>query len=99
MAHSVSARKSHRKNEKHRIANKAERSEIKTWAKKLEEAVSNNDTALAQRYFLLATKMLDKSAKHGVYHRNTVDRKKSSLAGLMNKLAKGGAAAAAAPKA
>ena len=92
MAHSVSALKSHRKSEKRRINNKAERSEIKTWAKKLEEAVANNDTALAQRYFMLATKKLDKSAKHGTYHRNTVDRKKSHLAKLMNKLAKGPAA-------
>lgn len=94
MAHSVSARKSFRKSETRRIGNKSERSEIKTWSKKLEEAVTNNDTALAQRYFLLATKMLDKSSKHGVYHKNTVDRKKSSLARLMNKLGKAGAAAA-----
>ena len=55
-------------------------------------------TVSAGRYEAVAVK-LDKASKHGTYHRNTVDRKKSSLAKLMNKLAKGGAAAAAAPKA
>jgi len=87
MAHSVSARKSFRKSEKNRLKNKSARSEIKTWAKKLDEAVSNKDTALARQYFLTATKKLDKSAKAGIYHKNTVSRKKSALAKLMNKLA------------
>jgi small subunit ribosomal protein S20 len=98
MPHSVSAAKSARKNEKLRLKNKAVRSEIKTWSKKLAEAVASNDTALARQYFLTATKKLDKSAKVNVYHKNTVNRKKSSLAKLMNKLAAGGKAAAA-PKA
>ena len=40
-------------------------------------------------------KKLDKSAKVGVYHKNTVGRKKSSLAKLMNKLAAAGAATTA----
>ncbi|HVY62806.1 MAG TPA: 30S ribosomal protein S20 [Planctomycetota bacterium] len=99
MAHSVSAWKSARKNEKNRLRNKAVRSEIKTWSKKLADAVASNDTALARQYFVTATKKLDKSAKVNVYHKNTVNRKKSSLARLMNKLAAGGAgkADAAAP--
>jgi len=96
MAHSVSAWASARKNERNRLRNKAVRSEIKTWTKKLADAVEGKDTALARQYFLAATKELDKSAKVGIYHRNTVDRKKSSLAKLMNKLA---AAGGAAPKA
>ena len=95
MPHSVSAAKSARKNEKNRLLNKAVRSEIKTWSKKLEEAVASKDTALARQYFLTATKKLDKSAKTNVYHKNTVDRKKSSLAKLMNKLTAGGGGGAA----
>jgi small subunit ribosomal protein S20 len=95
MPHSVSAAKSARKNEKNRLINKAVRSEIKTWTKKLADAVANKDTALARQYFLTATKELDKSAKTNVYHKNTVNRKKSSLAKLMNKLAAGGAPAKA----
>jgi small subunit ribosomal protein S20 len=100
MAHSVSAWKRVRQNEKRRIKNKSVRSEIKTWEKKVEAAVENKDTALARQYFLAATKRLDKSAKVGVYHRNTVARRKSHLAKLMARLAAGGPAAApAAPKA
>ena len=87
MAHSVSAWKSNRKNIKRREVNKAVRSEIKTWTKKIEEAVENKDTALARQYFLTATTKLDKSAKVGIYHKNTVGRKKSAIAKLMNKLA------------
>lgn len=87
MAHSVSAWKRVRQNEKNRLRNKAVRSEIKTWSKKVAEAVANKDTALARQYFLTATKRLDKSAKVGIYHKNTVARKKSHLARLLNKLA------------
>lgn len=87
MAHSVSAWKSYRKSEKRRDMNKAVRSEIKTWTKKVEEAVGDKDTALARQYYVTATKKLDKSAKTGMYHKNTVSRKKSSLTKLMNKLA------------
>ncbi len=96
MPHSVSAAKSARKNEKNRLKNKAVRTEIKTWTKKLSDAVGSKDTALARQYFLTATKKLDKSAKVGIYHKNTVNRKKSAIARLMNKLAAGGTAAAAA---
>jgi small subunit ribosomal protein S20 len=94
MAHSVSAWKRVRQNEKARLKNKGVRSEIKTFEKKVESAVESKDTALARQYFHLATKKLDKSAKVGIYHKNTVARKKSHLAKLLNKLAAGGAAAA-----
>ena len=99
MPHSVSAAKSARKNEKNRLKNKAWRSEIKTWTKKFAEAIEGKDTALARQYFLTATKKLDKSGKVSVYHKNTIARKKSALAKLMNSLgAAGTKPAAAAPK-
>jgi small subunit ribosomal protein S20 len=97
MAHSLNAWKRVRQNEKRRLKNKAVRSEIKTWSKKVEKAVEEKDTALARRYLLAATKKLDKSAKIGVYHKNTVARKKSRLAKLLNKLAAAGAGAGAVP--
>ena len=91
MAHSVNARKRARQSEKARIKNKSVRSEIKTWEKKVAEAVGNKDTALARQYFLTATHKLDKAAKVRIYHKNTVARKKSHLARLLNKLAAAGA--------
>ena len=96
MAHSVNAWKRNRQNIKARAKNKAVRTEIKTFEKKVEEAVESKDTALARQYFATATKKLDKSGKTKIYHKNTVARKKSALAKRMNKLA---AASAAAPKA
>lgn len=86
MAHSVSAWKSHRKSEARRQKNKAVRTEIKTWTKKLADAVESKDTALARQYFQTATQKLDKSAKVGIYHKNTVGRKKSAIAKLIAKL-------------
>jgi small subunit ribosomal protein S20 len=89
MAHSVNAWKRNRQNIKARAKNKAVRSEISTFSKRVEEAVSGNDTALAKQYFLTAQKKLDKSGKTKIYHKNTVARKKSRIAKLMNKLAAG----------
>ena len=93
MPHSVSAAKRVRQNEKRRLRNKAFRSEIKTWTKRFVAAVAAKDTALARRYFLSATKKLDKAAKVGVYHVNTVARKKSHIAKLFHALAPVGGAA------
>ena len=92
MPHSVSALKRVRQNEKRRLRNKAVRTEIKPWPKRLAAAVAANDTALAKRYFESATKKLDKAAKVGVYHRNTVARKKSRIAKALNQLLAGVAA-------
>ena len=94
MAHSVNAWKRNRQNIKARAKNKGVRSEIATFEKKVVEAVEAKDTALARQYNVIATKKLDKAAKTKIYHKNTVARKKSSLAKKMNKLAAG-----AAPKA
>ncbi len=93
MPHSVSARKRVRQNLKRRVKNKSVRSEIKTWVKKLEAAIAGKDTALARKYFLTATKKLDKAARAGVYHRNTIARKKSAIARSLGKLEKAGAGA------
>ncbi|GIW71759.1 MAG: 30S ribosomal protein S20 [Planctomycetota bacterium] len=86
MPHSRSAKKRLRQNEKRRIRNKSVRSAIKTWSKKVEQAVASQDRALAVQYFNIAQKRLDKAHKTGVYHRNTVARKKSRLAKLVASL-------------
>ena len=87
MAHSVNAWKRNRQNVKARAKNKAVRSDIKTAEKKVDEAVEAKDTALARQYQASAARKLDKSGKTKIYHKNTVARKKSRLAKIMNKLA------------
>lgn len=87
MAHSLSAKKRLRQNAKSNVQNKGVRSEIKTWTKKVESAVEGKDKALAEQYFNIAQGKLDKSLKRGVYHRNTVARKKAKLAHCVATLA------------
>ena len=77
MPHSVSAKKRVRQNATRRLCNKSIRSEIRTYTKRLEVAVEAKDKALAETCFKEAVSKLDKSLKKGVYHRNTVARKKS----------------------
>ena len=76
-----------RQSEAARLRNRSQRSQVRTWTKKLEQAVKDNDRALAEKYFRAAVSRLDKSLKKGVYHKNTVARKKSRCARLLQKLA------------
>lgn len=74
--------------EKKTLQNQMVKSAIKTAVKKFESAVLNNDAATAEESFIAVVKKLDRAAAKGVYHKNTVSRKKSQLA---HKLAKCGA--------
>jgi small subunit ribosomal protein S20 len=76
---SSSAAKRERQNEKRRLRNKAVKSEIRTAVKKFQLATAANDQELAKEKFDLAIKLIDKSQTKGVYHSNTVARKKSRL--------------------
>lgn len=80
MPHSLSAKKRLRQAAKRRVYNKSIRSEIKTYTKKVLKAIEEQDKALATQYFDTVQAKLDKSCKKGVYHKNTVARKKAKLA-------------------
>ncbi|MHC4393540.1 MAG: 30S ribosomal protein S20 [Planctomycetota bacterium] len=86
MPHNASAKKRLRQDEVKRIRNKSDRSVIKTWTRKLESAVESKDKALAEKYFRETTSALDKAVKKGVYHKNTIARKKSHASKLINSL-------------
>ncbi len=75
-------------NEKARQRNVSYRSRISTQAKKVRVAVEKKDVKAAEAELKLAIKLIDKSVTAGVYTRNTAARKKSSLAKLVNSLAK-----------
>ena len=66
--------------EKKTLENRMVKSAIKTELKKFEAAVSEGNKAAAQELFSTCVKMLDQAAAKGVYHKNTVSRKKSQLA-------------------
>ena len=67
--------------------NKAIRSEVKTYVKRVEAAVESGDKALAEAELKAATKVIEMAGSKGVYHDNTVSRKVSRLTKLVNTLA------------
>jgi small subunit ribosomal protein S20 len=67
--------------------NKAIKSRVKTYVKKVDAAVAAGDKAAAQVALRDAISELNKAASKGVYHKNTVARKVSRLSLAVNKLA------------
>lgn len=86
MANIKSAKKRIIVNQKKADRNKAIRSRVKTYVKKVYEAIETGDKAQAQEALRIATKELDKACTKGVYHKNMTSRKVSRLALAVNKM-------------
>ncbi len=86
MAHSLSAKKRVRQNEKRRTINRARKSQVKTQVKRFEAALSSGDAEAAKEQYRLVVKKLDKTAATSTMHKKTVARKKSRLAKQLNAL-------------
>jgi small subunit ribosomal protein S20 len=95
VAHSKSALKRWRQNERHRERNKAVRSSSRTAVKNARTAIDGGDSEEAQAAVRSAISVLDKASKSNVVHKNAVARHKSRLMRRLNNI---GAAPAAAPK-
>lgn len=78
MANIKSQIKRNRQNEKRRVANKAVRSEMKTRAKRAEDAAASGADDVIE-LTRLATQRIDKAAEKGVIHKNQAARRKSRL--------------------
>ena len=92
MAHSLSAKKRVRQNEKHNSVNRARKSQVRTQIKHLEEALEQGDVQAATEQLRLVTIKLDKTAAKSTMHKKTASRKKSRLAKRVNALAAKGTA-------
>ena len=86
MAHSLSAKKRVRQNEKRRVINRARKSQVKTQIKHLEETIKSGDVAVASEQLRLVAQKLDKTAATSTMHKKTAARKKSRLAKKINAL-------------
>ena len=67
--------------------NKAIRSRVKTFVKKVYAAVDGGDKAAAEAALKAAVVELDNATSKGVYHKNTTSRKISRLTLMVNKMA------------
>ena len=87
MANIKSQIKRNRTNEKARERNKAVKSELKTYVRKVREAIEAGDRETATAALEKAGRKLDKAVSKGVIHRNQAANRKSKLARQVNKLA------------
>ena len=86
MAHSLSAKKRVKQNEKRRVINRSRKSQIKTQVKRFEATLEKGDVETAGEQLRLLTKKLDKTAATSTMHKKTAARKKSRLAKKLNAL-------------
>jgi len=86
MAHKKQAKKRIKQNEKRQKANRELKSAIRTYTRKVSEAVAQNDRTAAEAALNIASQKLDKAAKQNIFHPNNAARKKSRLARQVNSL-------------
>ncbi|MDD3393357.1 MAG: 30S ribosomal protein S20 [Clostridia bacterium] len=86
MANIKSAKKRIKVISKKTLRNKMIKSQVKTAMKKVIVAVNANDKDVASAALTNAVSAIDKAYIKGIYHKNAVARKKSSLTKLVNSL-------------
>lgn len=91
MAHSLSAKKRIRQNDKSNARNRWRKRRVKFAVKDFLQAVHDRDVARAESAFAEATKTLDQVASTPAMHKNTAARRKSRLAQRLNALKTGSA--------
>ncbi|WP_147126500.1 30S ribosomal protein S20 [Shimia ponticola] len=86
MANSPQAKKRARQNEARFAVNKARRSRIRTYLRKVEEAIASGDSAAAKAALAAAQPELMRGVTKGVVHKNTAARKMSRLSARVKAL-------------
>jgi small subunit ribosomal protein S20 len=86
MANTDSARKRIRQTEKREARNKARKSRVRTYVRKLEEAIASGDKAAAQEAFRAAQPEMQRAVTKGTLHANTVSRKISRMSARVKSL-------------
>lgn len=87
MANTPQSKKRARQSEARYAVNKARRSRIRTYLRKVEEALASGDQAAAAEALRLAQPELARGVTKGVVHKNTAARKMSRLASRVKGLA------------
>ena len=84
MAHSRSAKKAIRKNERRRLANRSLRSALRTHLKKAEAHIVSNEIDEASAAVAHAASQLDRAVTKGLIKKNNAARRKSRLMRKLN---------------
>ena len=87
MANTTSAKKATRKIARRTEVNKARRSRMRTFLRKVEEAIAAGDKSAAADALKAAQPEIMRAAQKGIVHKNTASRKVSRLAHRVGALA------------
>ncbi len=87
MANSEQSKKRARQSETRYAVNKARRSRVRTYLRKVEEALASGDAAAAEAALKNAQPELMRGVSKGIMHKNTASRKVSRLASRVKTLA------------
>ncbi len=87
MANTPQSKKRARQIERRTAVNKARRSRIRTFLRKVEEAIASGDQTKAQEALRAAQPELARGVTKGVLHKNTVARKMSRLSSRVKAMA------------
>ena len=87
MANTKSAQKAARQTLSRTEVNKSRRSDMRTYVRKVEEAIASRDADAAATALHAAEPQLARAAQKGILHKNTASRKISRLAKRVKALA------------
>ncbi|MBX9739195.1 MAG: 30S ribosomal protein S20 [Beijerinckiaceae bacterium] len=79
MANTSSAKKAVRKIARRTAVNRSRRSQMRTYVRKVEEAIASGDAGVAQAALQAAEPLVMRAAQKGIVHKNTASRKISRL--------------------
>ena len=79
MANHKSAKKRIRRNEKFQLINKIRKTKVRTFIKRVEKFILDNDKKNAMEAFKVAQPEMHRSVTKGIFKKNTISRKLSRL--------------------
>jgi small subunit ribosomal protein S20 len=88
MANTPSAKKAVRKIVRRTAINRSRRSQMRTYVRKVEEAIASGDSEAAAAALRAAEPLVMRAAQKGIVHKNTASRKVSRLSRRVSALAK-----------
>jgi small subunit ribosomal protein S20 len=80
MANIKSQEKRIQRSERERLENRNRTSTVKTYFRRLEQAIESNDASAVDAEYRALISKIDKAAEHGALHRNNAARKKARAA-------------------
>ncbi|MEZ5715383.1 MAG: 30S ribosomal protein S20 [Paracoccaceae bacterium] len=86
MANSPQSKKRARQNDRRAAVNKARRSRIRTFLRRVEEAIASGDKEAATAALRAAQPELMRGVTKGIFHKNTASRKMSRLSSRVKAL-------------